>query len=182
MDTNHAVEEKTYFGFWLYLLSDILLFASLFATYGVLTSGTAGGLGPRQLVPLPTALAETLLLLVSSFVCSLTPRRKKGWVMVGLAMTLALGCLFIGMVGSDFARLIQSGNSWERSAYLSAYFVLVGTLLFHMVMGLLWVLVLLGQIAQRGITDSTYRRTVCFKMFWCFLNVIWVAIYHWVYL
>lgn len=171
------VESKTIFGFWLYLLSDILLFAVMFATYAVLRTGTAGGLGQGELVPLPMALGETLLLLVSSYVCGLNKHAQ-----LRLVITFLLGALFFGAVFSDLSHLVQSGNGPDRSAFLSAYFLLVGTLLFHIAVGLLWMIVLFFQIAKKGETDATHRRGKCLKLFWHFLNLVWLGVYSWVYL
>jgi cytochrome o ubiquinol oxidase subunit 3 len=186
-DESHSVESKTVFGFWLYILSDVIMFSVIFAAYAVLRNGTAGAIDSSQLLSLPRALAETLLLLVSSFTCgfsqiySLESQRKfQTLALVGI--TFILGSLFVGMVFGDLYHLVQSGNSWQQSAFLSAYFLLIGTLLMHLAAGLLWMIVLMVQIWQRGMIASTHRRMMCLKMFWHFLNIVWVGVYSWIYL
>lgn len=183
-----AVEAKTVFGFWLYLLSDVLLFASFFATYAVLLKGTAGNVGAGALVPLPKVLLETFVLLFSSFTCGLSQTRalgegQRGIRPVGwLGLTLGLGAVFFFLVLSDLASLLYSGHGWEKSGFLSAYFTLVGIFLAHILAGLFWMVVLLILLWRRGVTPNTHRKIVCFKLFWHFLNIIWVGIFSWVYL
>ncbi len=181
-DESHFVESKTLFGFWLYLLSDIILFAVMFATYAVLRTGTAGGIGPGELISLPKALAETLLLLVSAFILGLSQRKDKNQTLVIVGVTFLLGLVFLALVYAGLATLVTNGNGWQRSAFLSSYFFLVGALLMHMTAALLWMVVLMGQIWQRGITPSTQRRLLCLCLFWHFLNIVWMSIYSWVYL
>jgi len=178
----HEVEAKTLFGFWLFILSDVVMFSVMFATYAVLLPGKAGGIGPGELLSLPRALGETLLLLVSSFTCGLCQCLRQSRVLTLLAITFVLGALFFSAVLGDFMHLVQNGNSWERSAFLSSYFLLVGTLLAHVAFGLLWMLVLIGQIWKKGMVASTQRRFLCLKMFWPFLNIVWVGVYSWIYL
>jgi cytochrome o ubiquinol oxidase subunit 3 len=178
----HAVEEKTLFGFWLFILSDVIMFSVLFAAYAVLLPGKAGGIGPGELLSLPRALGETLLLLVSSFTCGLCQCLRPSRVQSLLAITFVLGALFFSSVLGDFMHLLQSGNGWDRSAFLSAYFLLVGTLLAHVAFGLLWMLVLMAQIWKKGMVASTQRRFLCLKMLWPFLNIVWVGVYSWIYL
>lgn len=176
-DSNLEVESKTILGFWLFILSDIILFSVIFATYAVLRPGPTG-----EWVSLPKALAEALLLLTSSFVCGLSrnPNRSKAILLLGL--TCVLGIVFSCAVLSDFAHLIRIGNDWQKSGILSAYFLLVGTLLMHLFVGILWMIVLIAQIWQRGMIASTHRRTMCLQMFWHFLNIVWIGIYSWIYL
>ncbi len=176
-DSTLEVEAKTIFGFWLFILSDIILFSVLFATYAVLRPATMG-----EWIPLPRALAESLLLLASSFVCGLSrnPNQSKAILLLGL--TCLLGIVFSCAVFTDFAHLIQSGRGWESSGVSSAYFLLVGTLLIHLLVGILWMIILMAQIWQRGMMASTHRRTMCLQMFWHFLNIVWIGIYSWIYL
>ena len=175
----HSATEKTIFGFWLYLLSDVLLFATMFAAYAVLRNGTAGGITSSQLISLPLALGESLLLLLSCLTCGLCRGR---FVIPGLLLTFLLGLLFFSAVCADLAHLANGGSSWDRSAFLSAYFLLVWTLLAHIASGLLWMIVLLIQILKRGLIDSTQRRLMCLQLFWPFLNIVWVGIFSWIYL
>jgi len=178
---NHHLEaqSKTVFGFWVFLMSDCILFATLFATYAVFQTS-------HELVALPRTLLETLLLLTASFACGLASvaaeRHKKKQALIYFAIVFLLGASFISMVGSDFCKLIQAGSSWQKSAFLSAFFNLVGTLSVHLLVGLLWVAVVGVQILCRGLTPAVLRRTACLKLFWHFLNIMWIFIFTFVYL
>lgn len=173
-------------GFWIYLMTDCILFASLFATYIVLQRGTFGGPGGHELFDMQFVLIETLLLLTSSFVCGLTMLAvrvgKASHVVVGLVTTFLLGAAFLGMELSEFTTLAAEGHGWWSSAFLSAFFTLVGTHGLHIAIGLLWIGVLLWQIKTRGITYGVARRLTLFGLFWHFLDVIWIFIFTIVYL
>ena len=181
-----ATQDMTVFGFWLYLMSDCLIFASLFATYAVLHTNTFGGPNARDLFTLPYALAETLILLTSSFTAGLgilaarrgRPRETIAW----LAVTLLLGLSFLGLEIHEFAGLVAAGNGPSRSGFLSAYFTLVGTHGLHVALGSLWMLVLLVQVAFRGLSATNVRRLTLLSLFWHFLDIIWVLIFTIVYL
>lgn len=185
-DVAGEVYEKTVFGFWIYLMTDCILFATFFATYVVLHQNTAGGPSGRDIFNLPYVLIETLLLLTSSFTSGLAMlaayRNEKGKVLALFGITFLLGLGFLGMELNEFANLVQEGNSWERSAFLSSFFTLVGCHGLHITCGLLWMAVMMVHVLVRGITFPTIRRLMCLSMFWHFLDVIWIFIFTIVYL
>lgn len=185
-DSHHDTYSKTVFGFWLFLLTDFMLFATIFVMYAVLQTSTFGGPSAKDLFSLDHALAQTLILLVSTFTVSIggvyAHRKSKGFVLGLFGFTFVLGLIFLGTEISEFTRLINSGDSWHNSAFLSAYFTLVGTHVFHVVFGLLWFIVLLLPVITQGLTDVNIRRLTCLRMFWQFLNIIWVFIFSVVYL
>lgn len=182
----HDADEKTIFGFWIYLMTDCVVFASLFATYAVLHRGTFGGPTSNELFSLPYVLVETLLLLTSSFVCGLAmlaaQQRNKPLVLASLAVVFLLGAGFLGMELHEFNALAVEGNSWHRSGFLSAFFTLVGTHGLHIATGLLWLGVVSVQIIRRGLTRNVMRRLRMFSIFWHFLDVVWIFIFSMVYL
>jgi cytochrome o ubiquinol oxidase subunit 3 len=177
---------KTTLGFWVYLMTDCVLFASLFATYAVLRGGTAGGPSGAELFELDFVFIETVLLLVSSLTSGLallgirTGNRRFIFTMLGL--TFALGAGFLGMELFEFSKLVAEGNSWQTSAFLSSYFTLVGTHGLHIAIGLLWLLVLARSLWTRGITNTFHKRLTMFSLFWHFLDIIWIFIFTLVYL
>jgi len=181
-----AADDKTLFGFWVYLMTDCVVFASLFATYAVLHNSTAGGPSGKDLFDLPFVLAETLLLLTSSFTCGLgalaARRGDKAQVIAWFAITFLLGLSFLTMELTEFSHLAHEGNSWQRSGFLSAFFTLVGTHGLHISAGLIWIGVSLRQVMQRGLTTPILRRLTLLSMFWHFLDVIWIFIFTIVYL
>lgn len=181
-----VVDDKTPFGFWVYIMTDCVLFATLFATYAVLQGNTAGGPGAKDLFSLPFVLVETLILLTSSFICGLAMlamhRRDARQVLVWLAVTFLLGAAFLTMELTEFHKLAAEGNSWTRSGFLSAFFTLVGTHGLHILTGLIWTAVLGWQILKRGIVPATARRLTLFSIFWHFLDVVWIFIFTMVYL
>lgn len=181
-----ATDSKTLLGFWIYLMTDCLLFGCLFATYAVLRANTFGGPGASELFSLPFVLIETLLLLTSSFTAGLmmlaAHRARRRQVLVWLAVTFALGAGFLGMELSEFGKLIAEGNSFRRSGFLSAFFTLVGTHGLHIATGLLWMAVMAFQVAGRGLVPPVVRRLALVNMFWHFLDVVWIFIFTIVYL
>ncbi len=181
-----AAADKTIFGFWVYIMTDCVLFASLFATYAVLHGSTFGGPGGQQLFSLPYALTETLILLTSSFSCGLAilaaRRNDKGQVLFWLGVTFLLGLGFLGMELHEFNNLASSGNSWRRSGFLSAFFTLVGTHGLHIISGLLWMGIMMGRIASTGLGRINVRRLTMLSIFWHFLDVVWIFIFTIVYL
>jgi cytochrome o ubiquinol oxidase subunit 3 len=181
-----TADTRVTFGFWVYLMTDAVLFASLFATYAVLKGNTFGGPSGAELFDLPFVLVETLLLLTSSFTAGLmmlaVHAKRKTIVLVGLAITFILGISFLAMELSEFTHLVNEGNSWSRSGFLSAFFTLVGTHGLHILSGLIWLAVLIVQIVRKGLTNSVTRRLTLFSMFWHFLDVIWIFIFTIVYL
>lgn len=178
--------EKTTLGFWVYLMTDCLLFGSLFATYVVLRGGTNGGPSGADIFHLPYVLVETLILLASSFTCGialLSARYNKSRLLLAmLVATIALGAAFLAMELTEFSQLVQDGNSWQSSAFLSAFFTLVGTHGAHITVGLIWLIVMTIRIVMYGTTPSTLRRLTLAAMFWHFLDVIWIFIFTIVYL
>lgn len=185
-DESQAVAAKTTFGFWVYLMTDCILFATLFATYAVLHNNTFGGPSGRELFDLPFVLVETLILLTSSFTCGIAmlamQRTAKKAVLVSLLITGLLGAAFLGMEIFEFSQLASEGNSWRRSGFLSAFFTLVGTHGLHIATGLVWMTVLGVQILRRGLTVHTTRRLTLLSMFWHFLDIVWIFIFTLVYL
>lgn len=183
---HHEDSTKTVFGFWVYLMTDCVLFASLFATYAVLQGNTYGGPGADELFSMPFVLGETLLLLTSSFTAGLAVlamhSRRKSQVLVWLGVTFALGAGFLAMELSEFAALVAEGNSWQRSGFLSAFFTLVATHGLHIATGLLWLLVVATQLIRKGFTASSVQRLTLFSMFWHFLDLVWIFIFTIVYL
>lgn len=181
-----ALEDKTTFGFWVYLMTDCVLFATLFATYAVLHNSTYGGPTGAELFKLPYALAETLLLLTSSFTCGLAMialrQRNTRLVIAWLSGTFLLGGAFLAMELAEFSHLVAEGHSWTASAFMSAFFTLVGTHGAHITVGLLWILVMIPRIARQGISSHTARRLALFSLFWHFLDVVWIMIFTVVYL
>lgn len=178
--------EKVTLGFWLYIMSDCVLFAGLFAAYAVLHTQTFGGLSAGELFSLRYVFVETLLLLVSSFTVGLAVlaahRGKKNWTLAALATTFTLGLSFIVMEVLEFSHLALSGAGPSKSAFLSSYFTLVGTHGLHVTLGALWMLVLLLAVAWQGLSASHTRRLLCLSLFWHFLDIIWIFIFTFVYL
>lgn len=185
-NASHDAQNKTVFGFWVYLMTDCILFASLFATYAVMHNNTFGGSPARELFSLPYVLTETLILLTSSFTCGLAVMaahsRNKNNVIKWFGVTFVLGLAFLGMEINEFTQLVQEGNSWQRSGFLSSFFTLVGTHGLHISVGLLWLSVIIAQLYRRGLTSSVVRRLTLFSLFWHFLDIIWIFIFTIVYL
>lgn len=181
-----AVNNKTNFGFWVYLMTDCVLFGCLFATYIVLHNNTVGGPAGGDLFDMPAILVETLILLTSSFTCGLAMlavrRQKRTQALFWFGFTFALGVAFLVMELSEFNLLVAEGNSWQRSGFLSAFFTLVGAHGLHITFGLLWMLVMGWQLVRRGFTNNVVRRFSLLSMFWHFLDIIWIFIFTFVYL
>lgn len=183
-------EKETFFrtsiGFWIYLMTDGILFATLFATYAVLHHSTFGGPTAKELFSLPSSLAETLILLTSSltsgFAMLAARRNAKNNALFWLTITFLLGAAFLTIELMEFNDLISEGNSWRRSAFLSSFFALVGTHGLHITTGLLWIVVMVSQVFFQGITIDTFRRLLCLNMFWHFLDLVWIFIFTFVYL
>ncbi|MCP1197183.1 cytochrome o ubiquinol oxidase subunit III [Acetobacter senegalensis] len=183
---HHDDGKKTITGFWLYLMTDCLIFASLFATYGVLVHATAGGPGGKQLFDLGYVGIETLFLLLSSFTFGLAVinahGEKKSSAILWLSVTFLLGLSFIGMEIHEFSHLISENAGPGRSAFLSAYFGLVGTHGLHVTVGLLWLAVMIHQVSYLGLNAITQRRLACLSLFWHFLDLVWICVFSIVYL
>jgi len=184
--TAHHDDTKTAFGFWVYIMTDCILFAGLFAAYAVLRGNTFGGPAGKDIFSLPFVLAETLILLTSSFTCGLSVLAaragKKGQVIGWLIVTFLLGASFLAMELTEFSGLIADGNGPQRSGFLSSFFTLVGTHGLHITAGLIWIAVLLFFIAKRGLTPGMQRKLTLFSMFWHFLDIVWIFIFTIVYL
>lgn len=182
----HQESTKSILGFWIYLMTDCVLFASLFATFAVLRNATYGGPSGKELFSLPYVLAETLILLTSSFSCGLAllaaRRRAKTAAMALLALTFVLGLAFLTLEIKEFRHLASEGNSWRRSGFLSAFFTLVGTHGLHITSGLIWLAVLSSRIRKTGFDPISLKRLTLFSLFWHFLDVIWIFIFTIVYL
>jgi len=179
-------DNKTVFGFWLYLMTDCVLFGSLFATFVVLRNSTFGGPGGQTLFSLNFVLAETLILLTSSFTCGLgilsARRGHKDRVLVSFAITFLLGLAFIGLELHEFNHLYNDGDSWRRSGFLSAFFTLVGTHGLHISTGLLWMGTMMVRVKKAGLTRLNVRQLTMLSLFWHFLDIIWIFIFTVVYL
>ncbi|HEY5695827.1 MAG TPA: cytochrome o ubiquinol oxidase subunit III [Candidatus Saccharimonadales bacterium] len=173
-------------GFWVYLMTDCLLFAALFATYVILRSNTYGGPTGHDLFSMPNVLLETLTLLTSSFTAGLAVLAVKAgqrrMSLIMMAVTFLLGAVFLALELNEFSQFAMDGHGWWSSAFLSAFFTLVGTHGLHITMGLLWLGVLMVQYLRRGATAGVKRRMMLFGMFWHFLDVVWIFIFTIVYL
>jgi cytochrome o ubiquinol oxidase subunit 3 len=176
----------TGYGFWIFLLSDIVMFSCFFASYAVLLGQTAGGPKGSQLFDLRSVAAETALLLVSSFTCGLASiaadMRNERWYQAAMAVTCVLGLGFLALEGREFSDLVARGAGPTRSAFLSAFFTLVGCHGLHVSAGILWLLTMMAQVYAKGFRADICRRLLCFALFWHALDIIWVAIFSVVYL
>ena len=174
------------YGFWIFLLSDIVMFSAFFASYAVLAGQTAGGPGAKQLFDLNNVGIETGLLLLSSFTCgvaSIGSAARKFWLFQGaMAVTFLLGAGFLGLEIKEFAGLAAQGAGPQRSAFLSAFFSLVGCHGLHVTAGLMFLLTMMAQVVAKGFRADILRRILCFSLFWHALDIIWVAVFTVVYL
>jgi len=185
-DHAHAPGGATLLGFWIYLMSDALIFATLFATYGVLSGAYAGGPTPRELFELPLVAVNTALLLISSITYGMAmiamQEGKLGGVKFWLVATALLGIGFVGIELYEFSNLVHEGATPQTSAYLSAFFTLVATHGLHVTFGIIWIGVMLVQLSQRGLHAENQRRLMCLSMFWHFLDIVWIGVFTFVYL
>ncbi|WP_049621561.1 cytochrome o ubiquinol oxidase subunit III [Frateuria defendens] len=183
---HHDDGSKTLLGFWIYLMSDCLIFSVLFATFGVLAANTAGGPSGKELFELPYVFGETMLLLISSFTFGgamlAMNAGRKNQVVAWLLVTFVFGAGFIGMELYEFAKLIHEGAGPNRSAFLSAYFTLVGTHGLHVTCGLIWILIMTHMVARFGLDGVVKRRLSCLSLFWHFLDLVWICVFTFVYL
>ena len=186
MSQIHADDSKTSLGFWIYLMTDCVLFASLFATFAVLRSGVWDGPSGAEIFNIPYVWTQTMLLLASSLTCGLAiiaardhNRRK---TLKLLAVTGLLGLAFLGMEAYEFTKLVTEGYSWQRSGFLSAFFTLVGMHGLHITIGLIWLVDLTRRIWTKGSTATSLKRLTLFSYFWHFLDIIWIFIFTIVYL
>lgn len=182
----HAEGGSTMLGFWIYLMSDCLIFAVLFATYGVLGGNYAAGPAPKDLFELPLVALNTAMLLFSSitygFAMLAMQEGRKAATQAWLAVTGLFGLAFLGIELYEFAHLIHIGATPQRSAFLSSFFTLVGTHGLHVTFGILWLVTLMAQVARHGLIPANRRRLMCLSLFWHFLDVIWIGVFTFVYL
>lgn len=181
----HHSELNT-FGFWIYLMSDLVIFSVLFATFIVLGKNYAGGPGPKELFHLPYLFIETMFLLLSSVtfgfsMVAMNGHNKKG-VVIGLIITGLLGLGFIGMELYEFYEMIIAGHGPDKSAFLSTFFTLVATHGAHVTFGLIWLIVMVIQITQKGLVDGVRSRLMRLSLFWHFLDIVWVGVFTFIYL
>ena len=174
------------YGFWIFLLSDIVMFSAFFASYVVLVGQTAGGPSGRELFDLRNTAIQTACLLLSSFTCGLAgigaQTRRSSWFYGAMAATFILGAAFISLEVREFAGMVARGAGPTRSAFLSAFFTLVGCHGLHVTAGLLWLLTMMAQVFAKGYRADILRRILCFGLFWHFLDIVWVALFTVVYL
>ena len=174
------------YGFWIFLLSDIVMFAALFAAYAVLVGATAGGASGVELFSQRSVAIETACLLASSYTCGLMSlavgSRRRAGIYLGAVITFALGAAFLGLELREFADMIARGATPQSSAFLSAFFTLVGCHGLHVTVGLAWLVVMMVQVAVKGLRPAVERRLLCFSLFWHALDIIWVSLFTVVYL
>lgn len=184
--TEHHPESSTALGFWLYLMSDCLVFACLFATYAVLGRNYAGGPTGAQLFDLPLVAVNTSLLLLSSitygFAMLEMQHKRVRNTLLWLGLTGVLGACFIGFELYEFIHLFHEGAGPQRSGFLTAFFTLVGTHGLHVTFGIIWLITLVAQTGKHGLTPENQRRLMCLSMFWHFLDVVWIGVFTFVYL
>ncbi|TWA72839.1 cytochrome bo3 quinol oxidase subunit 3 [Azospirillum brasilense] len=182
----HPEGSSTMLGFWIYLMSDCLIFAVLFATYGVLGANYAAGPAPKDLFDLPLVALNTAMLLFSSitygFAMLAMEKGRVSQTQLWLAVTGLFGAAFLAIELYEFAHLIHIGATPQRSAFLSSFFTLVGTHGLHVTFGLVWLVTLMVQVNKRGLIPANRRRLMCLSLFWHFLDVIWIGVFTFVYL
>ena len=178
--------DRVMFGFWVYLMTDLLMFAVLFAVYAVLHDNTMGGPGGRELFSMPMALAETLILLTSSFTAGIgmlgARLGNKKQVLTWFGITFALGLAFLSIELYEFAEFIHEGHTLSVNAFLSSFFILVGTHGVHITSGLLWMAITLIFVMKRGLNQHMVRKLGYLSLFWHFLDIVWIFIFTVVYL
>ena len=183
---NHLGAEIQAFGFWIYLMSDLVLFATLFAVFGVIGQNYAGGPAGKDLFDLPYLFGETMCLLLSSGTYGLAVLAlhddKQGLVLLWLGVTFLLGLGFVSMEINEFHSMIAAGHGPQRSGFLSAFFTLVGTHGAHVTTGLIWMAVMIGQVLTKGLTTPVRSRLMRLSMFWHFLDIVWIGVFSLVYL
>ena len=185
MIKNHD-DSKTMLGFWIYIMTDCVLFASLFAAFAVLHNSTYGGPQGIDIFSLPFVLTETLILLTSSFTCGLAilaaHGQNKQRVVLWLVVTALLGVSFLTMEFTEFRHLVNENNSWQRSSFLSAFFTLVGTHGLHITSGLIWMMTMIVRVIKHDLLTPTVRQLTLMSIFWHFLDIVWIFIFTVVYL
>ena len=186
LEEDHHPENSTNLGFWLYLMSDCLIFAILFATYAVVGRNYAAGPSPADLFDLPLVALNTAMLLFSSitygFAMLQMERGAKAETLFWLGVTGVFGLAFLGIELYEFSHLLHEGAGPQRSAFLSAFFTLVGTHGLHVTFGIIWLVTLMVQVSKHGLIPENRRRLMCLSMFWHFLDVVWIGVFTFVYL
>ena len=186
MTEEHHPEGSTMLGFWIYIMSDCLIFAVLFATFAVLGHSYAAGPSPADLFELPLVALNTAMLLFSSitygFAMLAMEKNNKSGTLMWLTITSIFGALFIFFELYEFYHLILDGAGPQRSAFLSAFFTLVGTHGLHVTTGIVWLITLMVQVGRYGLIPENKRRLMCLSMFWHFLDVVWIGVFSLVYL
>jgi cytochrome o ubiquinol oxidase subunit III len=185
MEKKLAVDDTKIFGFWVYLMTDLLIFCVLFASFIVLRNNTYGGPSAQQLFSLSSAFAETLFLLTSSFTCSIalvmSHQKKRIPAIIWFILTFILGAGFLTLELLEFTKFVQQGASWQRSAFLSSYFTLVGTHGLHITVGLFWIVVTIFRLCLQPLISSTITKILLLGLFWHFLDFVWIFIFSVVY-
>lgn len=187
-ETRHeeASNDRVMFGFWVYLMTDLLMFSILFAVYAVLNGNTAGGPSGSELFSRHVALAETLILLTSSFTCGIgmiaARRGRKNQVLAWFGITFILGLAFLSLELKEFAAFIHEGHTLRSSAFLSSFFTLVGTHGLHITSGLIWMAIVMVFVLKRGLDSHLVRKLTLLSLFWHFLDIVWIFIFTIVYL
>ena len=174
------------YGFWIFLLSDIIMFSAFFAAYAVLSKETAGGPSGRELFDLRDTAIQTACLLLSSFTCGMASiavgQRSQRWTQISLLVTGLLGATFLVLELREFTSFVERGAGPSRSAFLSSFFTLVGCHGVHVTAGLLWLGTMMAQFIAKGFRENIRHRYLCFSLFWRTLDIIWVALFSLVYL
>ncbi len=185
-DHEAVATDRAMFGFWIYLMTDLLMFAVLFAVYAVLHNNTLGGETGRELFSLPLALTETLVLLTSSFTVGIAMiavrRGNKTQTLIWFGITFVLGLAFLSLELKEFAEFIHEGNTLQTNAFLSSFFVLLGTHGIHIASGLLWMAITMIYVMKRGLNSHLVRKLAMLSLFWHFLDIVWIFIFTIVYL
>ncbi|MDH2436377.1 cytochrome o ubiquinol oxidase subunit III [Pokkaliibacter sp. MBI-7] len=183
---HHDAGATKVFGFWIYIMTDCIIFATLFATYAVLHNNIATGPSGKEIFELPFVLVETFLLLISSFTSGISMlamhQGDKAKVIKWLIITALLGAGFVAMEIYEFHHLIEEGIGPDKSAFLSSFFTLVGTHGFHVSCGLIWMVVMMFLVSKQGLTDTNKTRLTCLSLFWHFLDIVWICVFTVVYL
>lgn len=181
-----AADDRAMFGFWLYIMTDLLMFGVLFAVFAVLRDSTDGGPGATDLLSMDLALLNTFLLLTSSFTIGIGMiaawQRKLGQVMLWFGATFLLGLAFLGVEIFEFYELVHAGHTMQSSAFLSSFFILLGSHGLHILAGLIWIASILIFIKKRGLNRSNVRKLALLSLFWHFLDIVWIFIFSVVYL
>jgi cytochrome o ubiquinol oxidase subunit 3 len=185
-DPHQDTFSRVTLGFWMYLMTDCLIFGTLFATFAVLHNNTFGGPSAKDLFSLTTAFVETMALLLSSVTSGLgllaALKSKKNQTVFWLIFAFLFGASFIAMELTEFHSFAHAGHDWTKAAFLSSFFTLVGTHGLHVSIGLFWMAIMMVQIFFLGVTIDTFRRLVVFSLFWHFLDLVWIFIFTFVYL